>query len=124
RDVYREMNSLLLSLREEALKMRLSTSYFAKSVSSTNEGLVSAIASPGASKITYSIEKVQQLATAARKINTGKISASESNKVNLTKGLYSQSSKFSNEFDWQQGGIVKESISITSSQDFVELSQT
>jgi len=124
RDAYREMNSLLLSLREEALKMRLSTSYRAKSVASTNDSLVSAIASTGASNITYSIEKVQQLATAARRINTGQISASPSDKVDLNKGLFTQKDKFSNtNFDWQVGGIKKDSISVTASQDYVELSQ-
>jgi len=124
RDIYREMNSLLLSLRESTLNMRLSSSYRAKSVASTNDSLVSAIASTGASNITYTIQKVEKLATAARRINTGQISASQSDKVDLSKGLYNQKDKFSNSnFDWKIGGLKKDSISVTASQDFVNLSE-
>lgn len=88
RDSYREVNTLLLDFRTQLTNMKLSSFYRTRSVTSTNEDMISATASSGAAKGTYTISSVSKLATAASKVNAGAISAE--GKVDLTKSLYSQ----------------------------------
>jgi len=81
RDAYREVNSLLLSLRDAALNLRLSQTFKGRKVTSSNENLVTATAAAGASSISYTIQKVSQLASAAYKISAGSLSKSASQKI-------------------------------------------
>ncbi|MFT4414402.1 flagellar filament capping protein FliD [Fredinandcohnia humi] len=92
RDDYRSMNSLLLSLRNEAFNMRLSTAFNSKKTSSTNESKVSATASTAAGNATYKFENVS-LATAAYN-NGGAISVSSTAKVDPLKSLWEMRDSF------------------------------
>ena len=74
RDDYRSMNTLLLNFRSELTKMKLSTNYRTRTTTTTDDSKVTATASSAASLASYSISKVEQLATAATKVNGGKIS--------------------------------------------------
>src|SRR3954447_16949119 len=74
RDDYRSMNTLLLNFRSELTQMKLSTKYRTRTTTTTDESKVIATASSAASLASFSISKVEQLATAATKVNAGKIS--------------------------------------------------
>lgn len=111
RDDYRSMNSQLLSLRDLAFTMKLSSSYRTKSTTSSNESKVTATASPSAGNVSYTLSKVEQLATAATRVNGGKIT---SDKLDTNASLWSQQDKFSNNgFEWQEGGIAKDTFSVS-----------
>ncbi|MBY6270854.1 MAG: flagellar hook protein [Caldibacillus debilis] len=124
RDAYREVNSLLLSLRDAALNLRLSQTFKGRKVTSSNENLVTATAAAGASSISYTIQKVSQLASAAYKISAGSLSKSASQKIDPAKSLYAQMDLLANgdKIDWKMGGYVKETISLASPANTVELS--
>lgn len=64
RDSYREMNSLLLSLRDTVAQMMRPSTYQTKKASSSNETAVTVSATTGAAEGIYKI-KINQLATAA-----------------------------------------------------------
>jgi flagellar hook-associated protein 2 len=116
RDDYRAMNTLLLNFRSELTQMKLSSKYRARTITSTNDQRVTATATSGASLSSYTISEVKYLATAATKVNTGSISASATDKIDATKGLYSSSSKFAAgqaSFNWKQGSVETKSINVT-----------
>ncbi|KIL46579.1 flagellar hook protein [Jeotgalibacillus alimentarius] len=64
RDDYRTINTLMMDFRTTLTQMKLSTSFRARSVSSSNEALVTATASSAAQQGSYSISRVDQLAKA------------------------------------------------------------
>lgn len=119
RDDYRSMNSLLLNFRTELTNMKLTSTYRARSVTSTNEALVSATASSAASKASYSIQSVTSLATAATKVSTNSISTTGT-KIDATQSIYSQQANMTggagvtwldgavNSQTFQADGILKE----------------
>ncbi|WP_071460820.1 flagellar filament capping protein FliD [Bacillus massilinigeriensis] len=111
RDDYRSMNSLLLNFRSELTSMKLTTKYRARAVSSTFNDRVTATASSAASQASYSIDKVTHLATSAMVKNSGGISSSATEKVNLTGGLYEGRDSFhSSDFDWKKGSVDSQAI--------------
>ncbi len=126
RDQYREMNTLLLDFRSELTQMKLTNNYRARTTTSTNEDKVTATASGAASQSSYNISGVSQLASAATLRNGGKISTG-TEKIDATKGIYSQSGKFvsfdpnadpdlnPDSFRWKQG--VVESGNFTLKKD-------
>ncbi|VEF46932.1 flagellar hook-associated 2 domain-containing protein [Bacillus freudenreichii] len=72
RDDYRSINTMLLGFRDRLAQLKLTSNYRARMVSSTDEAKVSATVTSGASQASYSISKVEQLATAATRIG-GKV---------------------------------------------------
>ncbi|SER81415.1 flagellar hook-associated protein 2 [Gracilibacillus ureilyticus] len=111
RDDYRSMNTLLLDFKDSLLNMRMTTSYRARQVASSNEDFITATASSAANQTSYTISKVEQLATASTMVNDGKISDPNGEKVDATKGLFSQSDRFAAEENpWKQGAIEKKSL--------------
>ncbi|WAA09803.1 flagellar filament capping protein FliD [Fervidibacillus albus] len=115
RDAYREINTELLNFRSELTNMRLSSFYRTRSVTSTNESLVSATATSGAGNGTYTISNITQLASAAYMVNAGTISGSE--KIDPTNSLYAEKDNFSNTSfsDWREGSIETKSIVVDAS---------
>ncbi|MDR0138776.1 flagellar hook-associated protein 2 [Metabacillus idriensis] len=110
RDGYREMNSLLFAFRNATFDMKLSSNYRARSTNSSNSEKVTATATSSASTSSYSISKVDQLASAATKVNAGAISASGS-KVDPSKSLYEIKDSFANQnFNWQTGTVKNQTI--------------
>ncbi|WP_374721183.1 flagellar filament capping protein FliD [Peribacillus tepidiphilus] len=128
RDDYRAMNTLLLNFRSELTQMKLSSKYRARTTTTTNDQRVTATASSGAALSSYTISEVKQLATAATKVNTGSISASSTDKIDATKGLYSSSSKFAAgqvSFNWKQGSVETGSINVsTAGKEFTLVGQS
>lgn len=128
---YRDMNALLLSLREEAFTMRLSTSYRTKSVTTSDESKVIASATPSASNTSFSFSKVERLATSATKVNAGKISKDPANQINPDKSLWEIRNSFrssdginNGDFDWQQGAIIQETITVSEAKATFNLKET
>jgi flagellar hook-associated protein 2 len=113
RDDYREMNSLLLALRNEVFNMKLSSKYRARTVTSSNEAKVTATATASASMASYNITEVKQLASAASKVSTAKVSGGT--KIDPSKSLYEIKGNFLNNafFNWKQGSVESKTISVT-----------
>lgn len=95
RDGFRDINLKLSELDKMMLDMKLSKTYNSKTVSSSQEGAVTATGSSSASNGTYDI-KVTQLASAA--INVSQNSIGEAIDPNETLG--SQEDKFTNGVDY------------------------
>ncbi|MFZ3591562.1 flagellar filament capping protein FliD [Bacillus sp. DJP31] len=111
RDGYREMNSLLLSLRNEAFNMKLASKYRVRTVSSSAESKIAATATSSASASSYSISEVKQLASASTKVNTGSISTDPTSKIDVTKDLFSEQAKLkSTSFGWKSGSVESKTI--------------
>ena len=81
RDEYREMNTLLLGLREDTLNMRLSSSFLTKTTTSSNESKITATANSTAGNATYTFNKVDRLASAATNASEGSISKDSMKKI-------------------------------------------
>lgn len=92
RDLYREMNTLLLDFRTKLTNMKLTSYYRARTVTSSHEDIVTATAVSGAGKGTYHITNIERLATAASKVS-GSLSNTENSgniKVDPGKSIYTQ----------------------------------
>ncbi|WP_191560073.1 flagellar hook-associated protein 2 [Metabacillus idriensis] len=113
RDDYREMNSLLFSFRNATFDMKLTSNYRARATNSSNSEKVTATATSSASQSSYSISKVDQLATATTKVNGGPISKDSTDKIDPTKGLYEMKDKFdaNSGFTWKTGTVKSETLS-------------
>ncbi|KAB7706544.1 flagellar filament capping protein FliD [Bacillus aerolatus] len=123
RDDYRSMNTLLLDFRSELTQMKLTTRYRARTTSSTNEERVTATASSAASQASYSISKVEQLASAATRINAGSISGSSTDKVDASQSLRSQQTKFGagGSFTWEKGVVGRATLTANGTDATVEI---
>lgn len=121
RDSYREMNSLLLAFRNKTFDMKLSDTYRARTTTSSNESKVVATAKSSAALSSYSISKVQQLATAATKNNAGAISDAGT-KIDASKSLYEIKDSFANNnFNWQTGSVESETIAVSEAGNTFQL---
>lgn len=103
RDSYREMNTLLLSLREESLKMRLPSSFLTKIASSSNDSRISATSDASAGNSTYTFDKVERLASAATNASAGSISGT-GEKIDTKARIFSVQDKFAGgkeNFQWK-----------------------
>jgi flagellar hook-associated protein 2 len=120
RDDYRSINTLLLDFQKKLRDMALSSSYRARNTTSSNELLLSAKASDGASLTSSTIQKVTQLASAATMVNGGKIS---NGKIDPSRSLISQDNLFSNvgSFKWEKGSVESQSITADQSTNTVKL---
>ncbi|EWG11505.1 flagellar filament capping protein FliD [Cytobacillus firmus] len=119
RDSYREMNTLLFSLREETLKMRLSTTFLAKNATSSNDNRITATADSTAGNTSYTFNKVDRLATVATNASENTISGS-GGKIDTKASIYSLQGKFSGDignFNWKSTDIdgFTEKVTISSS---------
>ena len=90
---YRSTNSKLKALQDETFKMRMKGTFLGKSVTSSNEAVISATASTSANEATFDI-KVTSLATVAVKQSTASLSALDLDKIDPTKSLWEQRDKF------------------------------
>jgi len=113
RDDYREMNKLMLDFRLELTQYKLTSKYRARQTSSSDETKVTTTATSAASQASYTINKVDTLASAATRVNgTGgangfKLSSTGS-KFDPTKSLNSQQSNFDNGLIWESGILEKQ----------------
>ncbi|SHP79206.1 Flagellar cap protein [Mycobacteroides abscessus subsp. abscessus] len=108
RDDYRSMNTLLLNFRTELTNMKLSSTYRSRATTTSDESKVTATATSAASLASYSITKVDQLATVASKVSNGKISDGLSKKIDTTQSLESQ---LGGTFTWTNGSAKTKTIS-------------
>ncbi|MFK2825522.1 flagellar filament capping protein FliD [Bacillus sp. B190/17] len=104
RDDFRSMNTLLLDFRSELTQMKLTTKYRARTTSSTNAERVTATASSAAGQGSYSISKVEQLASSERVLNSGKIN------LDSSRGLYEQMTSETEIGLWKQGAVETKSF--------------
>ncbi|MED2970966.1 flagellar filament capping protein FliD [Fictibacillus sp. B-59209] len=130
RDDYRSMNTLLSGLKDLSFSMKLTSSYRSRTVTSSDESRITATASSSASLTSYNISSVDKLASAATKVNAGALSKSATDKIDADSGLYDQMTKFasyvdntSTGFNWKKGSIEKESKTIESATDTIQLKQ-
>jgi flagellar hook-associated protein 2 len=114
RDDYRSMNTLLLNFRTELTQMKLSTKYRARSTTTTNDARVTATATSAAALASYSISKVEKLASAATKVNAGRISDSTDKKVDVNKSLFEGIQDFSAGagFVWDKGSVESKTLNV------------
>lgn len=105
RDSYRDVNTKLNELLTMAKDMNYQKTYVSKKTTSSNEGAVSATASPSSSMGTYSI-KVNQIATAAINTSQSSLSADATNKIDPNKAFSDQATLF-------KGSITNGSFKLT-----------
>ncbi|OAS85837.1 MULTISPECIES: flagellar filament capping protein FliD [Metabacillus] len=111
RDAYREMNTLLLNFRNQTFDMKLSSNFGARTVTSSNESKITAIAKSAADLSSFTISRIDQLATAATKVNAGAISKTGT-KIDASVSLYSMKDNFANtNFGWTSGSVETQTIS-------------
>ncbi|MCM3443060.1 flagellar filament capping protein FliD [Metabacillus halosaccharovorans] len=111
RDEYRAMNTLLLDFRNELTQMKLTTKYRVRSVTSSNEALVTATASSAASLNSFSISKVDRLAKAENWVTNNSIAASNRT-IDATKSLASQKTdgNFATQWNWNEGAVGSQTL--------------
>lgn len=97
RDDYRTINTMMLGFRNQLGQLKLTSNYRARMVSSTNEEKISATVTSGASQASYTISKVEQLATAANRVS-GQV------EINATESFWSQL-KDSSDVIWEKGVV-------------------
>ncbi|WP_191566723.1 flagellar hook-associated protein 2 [Metabacillus idriensis] len=126
RDDYREMNSLLFSFRNATFDMKLTSNYRARATNSSNSDKVTATATSSASQSSYSISKVDQLATAATKVNASGISKVTTDKIDPSKSVYEMKDKFGagDQFTWKTGTVKSQTISVPSDGSSFKLDGT
>ncbi|MBD8004653.1 flagellar filament capping protein FliD [Bacillus norwichensis] len=95
RDDYRTINTMLLGFRNQLGQLKLTSNYRARMVSSTNEEKISATVTSGASQASYTVSKVEQLATAANRVS-GQV------EISATGSFWSQL-KDSADVTWEKG---------------------
>lgn len=110
REDYRSMNTLLLNFRTELTTMKLSSTFRSRGTTSTDESKITATATSAASLASYSISKVDQLATAASRVSAA-ISPAGS-RIDTTKSL--AESTLGPSITWQTDGAA-ESQSVAAS---------
>ncbi len=118
RDDYRSMNTMLLNFKNnELFNMKLTPSYRAKTVSSSDDSKVSVSATSGANPSSYTIKNVTHLATAEVIKNGGSI-VKESQSFSVNESLFSQRDKLKNSnIKWNEGVILTKSIITTATED-------
>src|SRR5690606_7517148 len=121
RDDYRAINTQLLSFRDKLAQLKLTSNYRARTTSSSNDAYVSATATSGASQASYSISEVTQLASAATRVNAGKISGDSSAKIDPTKSLHSQDSAFATGITWSKGVVESKTQNIKENTDVIDV---
>ena len=111
-EAYRNVNTLLLDFENTLFNMRLGSTYRSRNVSSSNEDFVTATASSAANLTSFQISSVRQLAEAAYRVNTGKLSSDANNAIDPTKSMYQESAKMANASTsaWDVGAIKRESF--------------
>ncbi len=120
RDAYRDVNKQFMEFRSQLTDMKMSTTFRARTSSSTNEDFVTASASSAASQSSYNISEVEQLASAATKVNGSKI-FSDPSSVDTSKSLKELFDDPSDSSIWNQGSIKSESISMESDNNQIYL---
>ncbi|WP_404404888.1 flagellar filament capping protein FliD [Jeotgalibacillus malaysiensis] len=98
RDDYRTINTLMMDFRSTLTQMKLSTSFRARAVTSSDEARVTATASSAAMQGSYSIDSVKSLAKAESWVSTA------SSKINPAKAMGEQSITG---LTWSEGAVGK-----------------
>lgn len=116
RDDYRAINTKLLQFRDLLSQFRLTTKYRVRTATSSNDAYVSATVNSGAAQSSYTITEVEQLASAATRLNSGSISGS-GGKIDPTKTLSSQRNLFANSWGWEPEFGILQSQTIRTSEE-------
>ncbi|MFJ8266903.1 flagellar filament capping protein FliD [Peribacillus asahii] len=131
RDDYRAMNTLLLDFRSALTQMKLSTNYRVRTTASTDDTKVTATATSAAAQSSYSISKVEKLATAATVVNTGKISG-DGGKIDTSKSLIEFKSniktvepgskdQFASAITWETGSVESQTVTLKKGEGIAQL---
>ncbi|MCR2822386.1 flagellar filament capping protein FliD [Lederbergia panacisoli] len=105
RDDYRALNTKMLSFRDKLANLKLTPNYRARTVTSSNDTYVSATVTSGASQASYSISKVEQLASAAVRVG-GTLTEIDNSKIDPAKSLFDQQDVL-NMIDVWKDGVVE-----------------
>lgn len=125
RDMYRDMNTKLASLRDEIFKMSLSSNLDPNIATSSDESKLSVKGTASAGSATYTISAAKK-ASAAYNISTDKISGGS---LDPTKSLWESRASFGNlDFSevgevWKEGAVTQENITVTSDQKVFKLAK-
>lgn len=109
---YRSVNTQLLALRNKAFDMRLQSPYYAKTVTSSAETILTATAASGANEGTYAI-KVLTLAAGAANQSKNPISADPANKIATGSSVLSQAHKFDATGQFFEGKTASDTFTVT-----------
>lgn len=102
RDNYREMSKLLKEFDQFLFDgIYRESNMLKRTVTSSNSDLVSATASAGKGDVSFSISKVESLATAARLTSSGSVGD-----IDPSKSLWSQKDKFGTAIPWKQEDVT------------------
>ncbi|WNF36573.1 flagellar filament capping protein FliD [Bacillaceae bacterium IKA-2] len=127
RDSYRELNTMMAKFRDNIFDTVMrSANMSAKKVISSNPSFVTATATSAASNGSFTISKVDRLATAATNASGNSLSVAGGTKIDPGKDLYSQKDLFAsgeNGFSWKKGTVQKENITFTEAKSTLELSK-
>lgn len=125
RDDYRNINTQLLNFRSELTNMKLTTSYRSRLVTTSDSSKVSVTATSAASVSSSNMTKVEQLAAAEIRKNSGSVT-NNTKEFDLNKSIYNQKSIITNNSSfvvdesknskeaWKKGKISTDTISISS----------
>ncbi|GAE31553.1 flagellar filament capping protein FliD [Alkalihalobacillus hemicellulosilyticus] len=117
REINRKLNTFHTNIFDTILRP---SNMLAKTVSSTNSGLVSATANSEAGNMSLRISKVTQLATAASNNSTGRITQ-EGEQLSTTQFLMDQPFNADSETVWKKGIVRDETIRMSSASNVVSL---
>lgn len=120
RDDYRKINTLLLDFRTELTQMKLTSKYRSSSVTTSNETKVTATAATSAAQASYSISKVDRLASAAYRVGDT-VSTSATAKLDAFKTLETQSGKLSTAITWESGAVGSQTLTVGDSDTMISL---
>ncbi|MGM8215208.1 flagellar filament capping protein FliD [Bacillaceae bacterium W0354] len=110
RDAYREVNTMFLDFRSQLTQMKTSSTFRARTTSSTNDGLVTATATSAAGQTSYTISEVKQLASAATKVNNDTI-FKDPKSIDSRKSLAELESAFFNDsINWSIGSTSNQTV--------------
>ncbi|MFB1082276.1 flagellar filament capping protein FliD [Jeotgalibacillus sp. JSM ZJ347] len=101
RDDYRTINTMMMDFRSTLTQMKLSTSFRARAVTSSDEARVTATASSAAMQGSYSIDSVKSLAKAESWVSTA------TSKIDPTKAMGEQSITG---LTWAEGAVGKKTL--------------
>ncbi|WP_062050191.1 flagellar filament capping protein FliD [Bacillus sp. JCM 19034] len=110
---YRDINRMFNTFRTNIFDtVMLQSNMLAKSVSSSNSGLVTATANSSAGNMNVRIDYVESLARSASFHSTGRLSATQGEKVNPSAALGTQA--FADDIEWRSGVVNTQSFTINS----------
>lgn len=122
RDDYRSMNNLFLDFRKELTTMKLSSTFRVRTTSSTDDTRVTATANSTASKSSYAISSVRQLASAETIKNGAPIASTDPAAIPKfdSKGALAAQT-FTSGINWNKGVVENKTVKVAADDTIVSI---